>query len=465
MIKKYMKTICVQGLGYVGSATIAALSNASDINGNPLYNIIGIDINSKDGLERISNINKGIFPFGSQDKSLSKAILKGKKEKRIFATTEISYFDRADVIVINIPLDITWDTKEPYINFKKFKNAIYDIGNNMRENALIIVETTVPPGTCEKVVLPILLECFNSRGLNIDGLLLAHSYERVMPGPDYLDSIINYWRVFAGYNKRASDVCEKFLSSFINVKDYPLKKLSSLTASETSKVIENSYRAVNIAFMEEWGLFAESVGLNSFEIIDAIRMRPTHNNIRRPGLGVGGYCLIKDPLFGLLSSKQLYETEELAFPMSQLGININSNMPNNNLNRLNLYVGGLKGKRVLVLGATYRSEVDDVRNSPSEVLCRGLDKMGASWDIHDPFVDSFENLNKDFLQEIPAANKYDILILTVDHNFYKEFDFLDWVEGTKIIIMDTNNILTEELCKALVSKNFRLLITGRGDLK
>ena len=114
-----------------------------------------------------------------------------------------------------------------------------------------------------------------------------------MPGKNYFDSIINYWRVYAGIDKKSADRCERFLSKIINIKDYPLSRLKNTISSECGKVLENSYRAVNIAFMEEWGRFAEDANIDIYEIVKSIRLRPTHQNIRQPGFGVGGYCLTK----------------------------------------------------------------------------------------------------------------------------------------------------------------------------
>ena len=119
-----------------------------------------------------------------------------------------------------------------------------------------------------------------------------------MPGKNYLDSLINAQRVYAGLNKRSESSCKKFFSKIINTKKYPLQKLNSIEECETAKLLENSYRAINIAFIEEWGIFAENIGVNLFEVLNAIKIRPTHSNIRKPGLGVGGYCLTKDPLMG-----------------------------------------------------------------------------------------------------------------------------------------------------------------------
>src|SRR5439155_14626233 len=143
----------------------------------------------------------------------------------------------------------------------------------------------------------------------------------------------------------------RFLSCFINVRDYPLTRVGSTTASETGKLLENSYRATTIAFMEEWGRFAEANGIDLFEVIDAIRVRPTHSNMRQPGFGVGGYCLTKDPHFGAISARQLFGRSDLTFPFSTQAISVNAAMPIGTVDRLECLLGGsLRGKTVLLLG-------------------------------------------------------------------------------------------------------------------
>ena len=218
------------------------------------------------------------------------------------ATADASVLSAADVIIIDVHLDIPFLNHQPKLELGGFKGAISTVARHMQQDALVIVETTVPPGTCEKVVLPILRKGFNERGLDGDRVNLAHSYERVMPGKEYLKSITNFWRVYSGINEEAALLCEEFLASFINTKRFPLTKLDSPRESESAKILENSYRAMNIAFIDEWTKFAEQAGINLLNVLDAVRVRPTHSNIRFPGLGVGGYCLTKDPAFAALGS-------------------------------------------------------------------------------------------------------------------------------------------------------------------
>ena len=226
-------------------------------------------------------------------------------------------YSSADIIIVDINLDIDHREETPRIELAGFRNALRSIFSRAKEGCLVLIETTVPPGTCENIVVPIKSKELSKRGLAKDAVLLAHSYERVMPGKSYLDSIKNYWRVFSGETPIAAEVCEEFLGSVINTRDYPLTQLKSMTASETAKVMENTYRAVNIAFIDEWTKYAENVGIDIFEVIDAIRSRPTHANIMSPGLGVGGYCLTKDPAFTPAAMRQIFKTGGDSFPFSQ----------------------------------------------------------------------------------------------------------------------------------------------------
>ncbi len=464
IIKTESKNICIQGLGYVGAATISVVARAKNINGDPLYNIIGLDLNNKEGRQRIKSINNGRFPFHTKDKDLVKSIKDAHKEKRLVATYDVNYIKKADIIVVNVPLDVDWKNKLPYVKFDNFDKAILDIGSNMKADALIIVETTVPPGTCEKKILPILKKCFNKRKISSQNINLSHSYERVMPGPNYLDSIINNWRVYSGHSSKSAKLCESFLSTIINTNKYPLTKLSSLTSSEIAKIMENSYRAVNIAFIEEWARFSEKIGANSFEIINAIRRRPTHSNIRQPGFGVGGYCLTKDPLFAKLAANDLFKIKNLNFPFCEMGVKVNNNMPMENFNLIKKYLKKMSNIRILLLGASYRSEVDDTRYSPSEVFIKRCMKNKINVDVHDPYAKNFDSLDIKILKKMPSIKRYHAVILAVNHKFYCNFNFVKWMGNSKKIFMDTTNSFPDKIYNKLKNNGIRVIITGRGDL-
>ena len=380
-----MKKVCVIGLGFVGAAMAIAIAIAGKKN-KPIYEVIGVDLENDQGTQRINSINKGIFPFSTEDKNLLSSFLRAIKQGNLKATTNNSILSEADIIVVDIQLDISYLDDEPQLEFSQFKTAIRDIGSLAKPGTLIIIETTVPPGTCEKIVIPTLQQELVKRDLSVNEFLIAHSYERVMPGKDYLASITDYWRVFSGYNEESGDACEDFLKNVVNVVDYPLTRLSSTTASETAKVLENTYRATNIAFIEEWTKFAEEIGIDLFEITDAIRIRPTHSNIRIPGIGVGGYCLTKDPTFAPASAKQLFN-KDLDFPFSRLAVKVNNDMPLHVLSRfVSLLDKDIKASRVLICGVSYRQDIGDTRYSPSELLVSKLIELGAEVVCHDPYV-------------------------------------------------------------------------------
>ena len=144
---------------------------------------------------------------------------------------------------------------------------------------------------------------FKRRGIETPPLL-AHSYERVMPGRDYVRSIRDFWRVCSGINDEARTRVVRFLESVLNTGDFPLTVLDRPIESESAKIIENSYRATILAFMDEWSLFAERNGIDIRKVIDAIKVRPTHSNIMFPGPGIGGYCLPKDGALGIWAYRQ-----------------------------------------------------------------------------------------------------------------------------------------------------------------
>ena len=141
-----------------------------------------------------------------------------------------------------------------------------------------------------------------------------------MPGKNYFNSIRNIWRVYAANNKTAERACREIFETIINVKKYPLTKMKSIRSVELTKVLENTYRSVNIAFIDEWTKISEKLNINLNKVVDAIKLRPTHSNIMRPGLGVGGYCLTKDSLLAMYSAKKIYNFKNLQFPFSNLAL-------------------------------------------------------------------------------------------------------------------------------------------------
>ncbi len=439
--------IGIQGLGFVGSAMSIAVSGARDKSGQPRYNVVGVDVPNEAGFRKADSLNDGVFPFENSDQKMADVLKQAAENRNLWATTDVSAFAYADVVVVDINLDIFYDSEEePYLNLDPFKNAIHSLGEHLREDALVLVETTVPPGTCEKVVLPILEEEYKKRGISSKPHV-AHSYERVMPGENYLDSIINFWRVYSGIDDSSAKMAESFLKTVISTEKYPLTRLAKTTATEIAKVLENSYRATTIAFMEEWGRFSEAVDVDIFEVIDAIRMRPTHSNMRQPGFGVGGYCLTKDPYFAKLAAKDLFGLEGMDFSFSSQAVRINKHMPLVSLDMIENELDGVKGKRLLLLGISYRQDVGDTRYSPSEIFAREAIHRGAILDYQDPLVSDWRETGFTVLSEIPDFDGYDAVVFAVQHKEYSEIDFSKYGRNRgsdKLLVFDGNRVLTDE---------------------
>ncbi len=457
-----MKKVAIQGLGFVGSAMATVVSSISDSSNNPKFQVVGIDLNNHAGLKRIDCINKGEFPFETNDKILKSELRAAVDRGNLIATTDDNEFIDSEIILISINCDLKQINGFQSIDFESFTDSVKLLSQKISENTLVIIESTVPPGTCENIILPIFQSSFKERGLDIKRFFLAHSYERVMPGSNYFNSIINFWRVYAGINSESEDRCEKFLSDIINIKQYPLTKLKNIVSSEIGKVLENSYRAVNIAFIEEWGRFAEEVKVDLYDVIDAIKLRPTHSNLMRPGFGVGGYCLTKDPLFAKISSKEIFGLEGHEFPFCTKAINVNKNMPLVSLRKIkNYFNGNLRNKKILLMGISYRQDVGDTRFSPSEKFFVEAKKQGALVSCYDPLITFWEELNIEIETAIPSARKFDVVLFAVPHKDFKQLVISDWV-SKHTLVFDANNVLTASQIRDLKKNNLEFFSIGRG---
>lgn len=455
--------VCIQGLGFVGAAMAVAVAAARDREGRPLFSAVGIDLPTPLGQSRIDQLNAGVFPFRTSDDALAQATTDAYAAGNLRASSDAAHFADASVILVDIHLDVDASGEQPAVHFAPFRAAIRTIGTHMAPGALVIVETTVPPGTCERVVAPELAAALHARGLPRDAFLLAHSYERVMPGEDYLASITNFWRVYAGHTEAAADACERFLAQVINVGAYPLTRLASTTASEIAKVMENSYRATNIAFIEEWARFAEAVGVDLFEVINAIRVRPTHNNIRQPGFGVGGYCLTKDPLFPGIATRQLFDRPDMTFPFSELAIRTNRLMPIVSVNRIEQLLGAtLRGKRVLLMGVAYRQDVADTRYSPAQTFVEEARRRGAVVVAHDPLVTHWPEMDLPVTAELPAADTVDAVVFAVPHRAYRDLDLRGWLRHGAPVVLDANAVLTTAQRQAVKDAGCVFAAIGQG---
>ena len=438
--------VAVLGLGFVGSAMSVAIASSKLKNGSHPFDVVGIDLPTKEGKKRIQAINTGNFPFKTNDKKLLSYLKKCHEVGNLKASSSDKHIKDADVIVIDINLDakkIKPSNKKNFTSFNvkinTFKKSMSRIAQICKSTALILIETTVPPGTSEKIVMPIFQQAFKKRSI-ISEPCIAHSYERVMPGPNYLNSIINFPRVYAGTNAESEMRCFSFLSKVISNPKVNLKKLHSTNASEMSKVLENSYRAMNIAFIDEWSKFADDAMVNLYEVLDVIKDRPTHNNIMSPGLGVGGYCLTKDPLLASWSSQNLFHSNKLS--LSENAVKVNDLMPSYTHS---LVKGSLpKKSNILICGLSYISGVGDDRYTPVELLYKLLLADDHIIEIIDPHLDSWSYNNMP-IKVSPKHEVYDGIIIGTAHQEYKSNKFFNIIKNlSPRIIVDCWNILKDQ---------------------
>jgi nucleotide sugar dehydrogenase len=466
---KGRRIVVVQGLGFVGAAVAAVIANATDEQGRPLYYVIGVDLPSAASYWKVGKVRDGLPPVDSVDAQLAQLTYRAVHTHRnLNATTCEEAFALADVIIVDVQLDarLPAPDSEISVDLDGFTRAIRTIGRTMQPDALVLVETTVPVGTCESVVQPVLREERRARGIDSPALV-AHAYERVMPGPRYVDSIRAYPRVFSGVDERSSRAAREFLSTYVRpAEGTALWELESPTDSELAKLLENSYRATNIAFIHEWTLLAESIGINLFTTIEAIRARQgTHDNIRYPGFGVGGYCLTKDSLLAQWGARNLLGSDVL-LGMSLDGLRINAQMPLHTARLVAEASGGQLDVTVAVCGISYLPGVADTRDSPSEILVDHLLGRGASVRLHDPIVDAWpERPHLEVSRTLDEALRgVDGVVFAVPHVEYRELAPASLIEsvGREAFVVDAQNVITDPTAEELHASGWRVLGVGKG---
>ncbi len=474
--KKGRKIVVVQGMGFVGCVMAAVVADATDKNGNPYYFVHGHQRPSTRSYWKIDVINKGIAPVSSSDPEIPEIFKRTVNEKKTFrATWSNRAYELADIVVVDIQLDATkpafGDASKGYCDLSAFRNGIRTLGKHINPKCLILVETTVPPGTCENVVKPIIEEEFTKRGIDIkeNPPLIAHSYERVMPGSKYVRSIRDFWRVYSGVNEESKKIAREFLTNVIDTKNYPLTELENTNASELSKVMENTYRAVNIALTLEWAKFAEKIGVNLFTVRDAIRMRKgTHDNLLRPSLGVGGYCLTKDPVLANWSMKSLFNVDgSLDFAIN--AVDTNDTMPLHTLELIREEFPDLKDLKVAILGVSYLEDLGDTRHSPTETLVKQLNEAWANVKTDDPYVKYWAEMDTYDIGKNPydTVKDSDVIVFAVGHKQYKEIDPEKLVKDfdKKPLIIDCSNFLSDNKIKAFKKLGCKVKGVGKGHIK
>lgn len=494
--------VVVMGIGFVGAVMAGVVADAVDkATGKPTKFVIGMQRPSTRSYWKIPYMNRGIAPVEAEDPEVAPLIQRCVQEKKtLIATFTYDALALADVVVVDIQCDYykeaLGDVREGHAEIKALEEGLKIIGEKIRPDCMVLIETTVPPGTTEYVAYPIIKKAFEKRGINDEEPLLAHSFERVMPGRDYVSSIRDFWRVCSGINERARTKVTKFLSDVLNTEEYPLTVLDRPIESETCKIVENSYRATILAYLHEWSLFSERNGVDLIKVMKAIKVRPTHSNMIFPGPGIGGYCLPKDGGLGVWAYNTLMGFEDDIFQITPLAIDINDTRA---LHVVELVRDALRnmGKvvaasKIVVLGASYREDVGDTRYSGSEMIVRKLTEMSGEVEVHDPYVKKwweFEKQdsypapghswarffrNQDNLTELrvhkdlaEALQGVDAVILAVRHQEYLELtpDEIYEMAGRPVAVIDCFGILDDIKIQRFFELDCEVKGLGRGHVK
>ncbi|MDH3852417.1 MAG: GDP-mannose dehydrogenase [Deltaproteobacteria bacterium] len=492
--------VVVMGVGFVGAAMAAVVADTEDENGEPTKFVIGMQRPSTRSYWKIPLLNRGMAPVKSEDEELEPMIARCVKEKKtLTATFSYEVLKLADVVVSDVQCDYLKESfgnvRDGQTDMVALESSLEIVAEHIPPDTLVLIETTVAPGTTEQVAYPIMRKVFRKRGIQSDPLL-AHSFERVMPGKEYVASIRDFWRVCSGINEEATRRVEKFLREVVNTEDYPLTVLDRPIESETAKIIENSFRATILAFLDEWSVFAERNGVDLIKVIEAIKVRPTHNNIIFLGPGIGGYCLPKDGGLGVWAYRHIHGFEDDIFKITPLAIDINDTRALRvaQLTRDAMRNMGrpLAAAEILLLGASYREDVGDTRYSGSELIVRRLTEMGAELRAHDPYVQHwwefekqdeypspthslkrfFRNqdrlvalrIERDLKKALAGA---DAVIFAVRHQPYLDLDPDEVVEtaGGPLAVIDCFGILDDERIKRYFELGCEVKGLGRGHVK
>jgi nucleotide sugar dehydrogenase len=494
--------VVVMGVGFVGAVMAGVIADSVDKEtGKPTKFVIGMQRPSPRSYWKIPFINRGIAPVEAEDPEVAPLITRCVTEKQtLTATYTYDALCLADCVVVDVQCDYFKETfgdvRKGRAEIAALEDGLKVIGEKIRPDCLVLIETTVPPGTTEYIAYPIIKKAFEKRGIVNDEPLLAHSFERVMPGREYVRSIRDFWRVCSGINQTARDRVVAFLSSVLNVDDYPLTVLDRPLESETCKIVENSYRATILAYLHEWSLFAERNGVDLIKVMNAIKVRPTHSNIIFPGPGIGGYCLPKDGGLGVWSYHTLMGFDDDIFQITPRAIDINDTR---SLHVAELVRDALRnmGKivaasRIALLGASYREDVGDTRYSGSEAIVRKLTEMGGEISVHDPYVRRWWEFEKQDTYPAPghswarffrnqeklvelrvednlsdALKGADAVVLAVRHQEYLNLtpDEIVDMAGNPVAVIDCFGILDDEKIHRYFELGCEVKGLGRGHVK
>jgi UDP-N-acetyl-D-mannosaminuronic acid dehydrogenase len=433
------RKIVVIGMGYVG-IPVAALF--AEVEG---FSVVGVQRSSKRSGWKIDWLNKGENPIGGDEPGLSELIANVVKKGTFRVVEDISTCKDADAILIDVQTPIDAD-RAP--NYESLEEVTESVGKHIRRGVLVVVESTVAPGTTDNVVEPLLEKASGMKAGK--GFFLAFCYERVMVGR-LIKNIVNLPRIVGGINQESTERAIELYGHIVKAKLCPTDALTA----EVAKVVENTYRDVNIAFANEVGLICESLGVDAYKVRELVNTLPNDpknpasnpiRNMHYPGAGVGGHCLPKDPWllkYGLDKHGKFKFLPKIIVSCREL----NDSMPKHVADLVEdaLAENGkkLKGAKIAILGVAFIENSDDTRNTPSVTLYAELKKRGAKPVLHDPIV---RNFDLPFTNDLDKAlTNADAVILSTKHKEYLKLDLsrLKKKLATPVLI-DGRNAFTED---------------------
>jgi UDP-N-acetyl-D-glucosamine dehydrogenase len=389
--------VAVIGQGYVGLPLSISMAKHD-------YNVIGIDVNS----HKVNSLNKGISVIEDLTDQELAAVLDTKK---YYASCDFSKVGDCSVIVICVPTPLTTNGKTDLSNLTE---AVVSVSKYLKKESLVIIESTVAPGTVRHTVAPLIQSVTN---LSIDNFLLAFSPERVDPSNKSW-SIQNTPKIVSGLSEESLKAALNFYSSFI---DYVVP-CQSLEVAETAKLLENSFRLVNISFINEVSIFCQKMGIKVEDVIKAAATKPFGFMPFYPSIGAGGHCIPIDPIYLAEMSNEL----GVPIEMINLAASINKNMPGYFVDRSEELLGNLHMKKILVVGLAYKPNVADVRETPVATLISRLRAKGATVDWHDDLVKEWNGE-----KSVELSNLHDLAIIATPH------DYLDLTKLESVPILNT----------------------------
>ncbi|MDG1544016.1 MAG: nucleotide sugar dehydrogenase [archaeon] len=404
--------IGIIGMGYVGIPLGLEFKEAG-------FTVIGFD---KDK-QRVDDINAGKQVMKHISSNLMSEFIKSNKAT---ATTDFTKMQEVDYLIICVPTPLD---KHEQPDMSYVESATNEISKNLSKGQLIILESTTYPGTTREIVMPLLEKSNLKAG---EDFFLAYSPEREDPGNKQF-SVSKIPKVIGGYTKNCLQITSKLYETIVS----ETVKVSTMETAESTKLMENIFRAVNIAMVNELKLVFDRMGVNIWEVIDAAKTKPFGFMPFYPGPGMGGHCIPIDPFYLSWKAKE-FNTEA---KFIELAGEINRKMTENIAHRvgkaLNDDKKSIRESKILIIGLAYKKDIDDVRESPAIKIMDLLKYKGAKIDYHDPFVNEFGNLRS---INLTAQNiqEYDSLVITTDHS---KIDY-EIIGKYASLVVDTRNIMS-----------------------